>query len=364
MRPTHGPAHGGRRMPRRRAATRRMCCSTAITTCSRSIPCDLWTHRSVRARAGRRPSGERIVGARRLRRQGPADDLRRGLPRLPRDRRPALRRDGPVRGRGGDGLALAARLPGGQQGRAQGRPRARLRHRHVGRRDAGHHHHAARPGARGGGHQGRRPRPAFGHVRRRGRSIPIHVLARIIADLHDDDGPGDAAGLLRRRRGTARRGGRAMARACPSTRRSSCGGVGLSVPAGEARPQRAGKDLVAPDLRGQRHHGRLYRRGLQDRAAGPGQRQGLVPPRRRAEPRQGPGGLPGLRAGAPAGRLHGRVHPAWREPGAAAAVLVGGADPGAPGAARRMGQGARAGGLGRLDPDRRAPSSRTSRWTR
>ena len=40
---------------------------------------------------------------------------------------------------------LVGRLRGGQQGRAARRPRARLRHGHVGRRDAVHHHHAARP---------------------------------------------------------------------------------------------------------------------------------------------------------------------------------------------------------------------------
>ena len=130
-------------------ATCRICCSMAITTCSRPT-------RSTSGRAdpfGRElveaPTGKQIFGARRRRRQGPADDLRRGVPRLSGNRRPAVRRDHPARRRGGDRLAVAAGFPRRQQGRTAGRPDARLRHRHVGPHDAGDHHHAARAGARG-----------------------------------------------------------------------------------------------------------------------------------------------------------------------------------------------------------------------
>ena len=54
-----------------------------------------------------------------------------------------------------------------EQGRPQGRLRAGLRHRHVGPEYAGDHHLAARAGLRRGQDQGRQPRSAFRHVRRR-----------------------------------------------------------------------------------------------------------------------------------------------------------------------------------------------------
>ena len=60
----------------------RACCSTATTTCSRSIRSTCGSRRrSRRARdPARRPQNHRC--ARRLRRQRPGHDLRRGLPRL------------------------------------------------------------------------------------------------------------------------------------------------------------------------------------------------------------------------------------------------------------------------------------------
>ncbi len=112
---------------------------------------------------------------------------------------------------------------------------------------------------------------------------PIHVLARIIADLHDADGrvtvpgfydgvaelPAEIAEQWRRRR--LRR--RAIPERCRAFR-----------PGGRKRPQRARNALVAADLRRQRHCRRLYRQGLQDRAAGAGERQNLLPSGRHAGP--------------------------------------------------------------------------------
>ena len=73
-------------------------------------PLNLWKTPPFEPRLVEAETGQRIVGARRRRRQGPVDDLRRGLPRLQRDRRPALQRQLSVRGRGGDRLAFASRL--------------------------------------------------------------------------------------------------------------------------------------------------------------------------------------------------------------------------------------------------------------
>ena len=73
-------------------------------------------------------------------RQGPVDDLRRGLPGLEEGaRHPALQPHPAFRGRGGIGLAVTGALPRGACRGAEGRRRAGLRHRHVGPRDAGHH---------------------------------------------------------------------------------------------------------------------------------------------------------------------------------------------------------------------------------
>ena len=120
-------------------------------------------HRNARRRA------QDHRRARRLRRQRPGHDLRRGLPRLQGgDRQAAARHHHDDRGRGGVRLETPVRLRARQRRRAQARPGARLRHRHVGRADAVDHDLAARPCLRGGAAHLRRPRPAFRAVRRRG----------------------------------------------------------------------------------------------------------------------------------------------------------------------------------------------------
>ena len=136
---------------------------------------------------------------------------------------------------------------------------------------------------------------------------PNHVLARIIADLRDADGrvtlPGFYDGVPELPAGAARQLGQARLR----SEAAFLGEIGLSVPAGEKGRSRARDDLVAPDLRGQRHGRRLPGRGLQDRDPGDGLRQDLLPPRLRPGPAQGPRGLPRLRQGAHPRRLPGRV---------------------------------------------------------
>ena len=107
-------------------------------------PLNLWRNPPFEPRLEAGPEGERDRGARRLRRQRPAHDLSRGLPRVQAVRRTAVPYHRAVRRRGGDRIAVAAGLSRRQREGAEGRHRARLRHRHVGPLDAGDHHRAAR----------------------------------------------------------------------------------------------------------------------------------------------------------------------------------------------------------------------------
>ena len=88
---------------------------------------------------------------------------------------------------------------------------------------------------------------------------PIQVLARIIADLHDADGritvpdfydgvPETPTQVLE------------QWRELNLTPEEFLGQVGLKIPAGEKGRHADRADPVAPDLRRQRHHRRLYGR--------------------------------------------------------------------------------------------------------
>ena len=224
--------------------------------------------------------GRKVIrGARRLRRQGPGHDLPRGLPRLEGD-------DGElpvgitvlIEGAEENGSQGPARIARGQQGRAQGRFRARLRHRHVGPR------HAARSRPRCAASSTaeiivalRRPRPAFrprSAARRATRSACWRASSPTCTTT------------------TAASRCPASTTACPRRRPRSCEQwQGARPDAGElprpGRPRHPGRregphadraDPVAPDLRRQRHHRRLYGRGRQDRD----RRRGLAPRSRSA----------------------------------------------------------------------------------
>ena len=122
--------------------------------------------RACRHRPCRRPQDHRR--ARRRGRQGPVDDLCRSLPRLEiRHRFAAGRCHHRHRGRGRNRIEEFRAVSRSQQGRSQSRLRAGLRHQHVGSEHAGDHHLAARTGLRGSLDQGRQPRSAFRHLRRR-----------------------------------------------------------------------------------------------------------------------------------------------------------------------------------------------------
>ena len=137
---------------------------------------------------------------------------------------------------------------------------------------------------------------------------PIHVLAQIIADLHDDNGritlPGFYDGVEDMPPDVLEQW-----KKLNLTAQDFLGQVGLRIPAGEKRPHADRADPVAADLRRQRHHRRLYRRGHEDRDRRRGARQDLVPARRRAGPEERQRGLRSVRAGADPGRLLGRDHP-------------------------------------------------------
>ena len=163
-------------------------------------------HAAVRAEdrhsAGRPQDHPR---ARRLRRQGPADDLRRGLPRLQGgDRQAAARHHHDDRGRGGMRLEEPVRLRAQQCRRVQARPRAGLRHRHVGSR---RRRWSRRRCAACSTRRSSSPAPTATCIPACSAALPRTRSAcspRIIAALHDENGRDHGAGLLRRRDATCR----------------------------------------------------------------------------------------------------------------------------------------------------------------
>jgi hypothetical protein len=138
LRARHARPPDGRR-PSRRPVARRAACPLlrplrrAAGRSDRAVG-----QRSLRSQGQGRPERRQDHHRpRHCRRQGPVDDLCRGLPRLQGGAwRSALPRHHPVRGRGGIRFAVAEAVPRGQCRRAEGRFRPRLRHLDVGRRHA------------------------------------------------------------------------------------------------------------------------------------------------------------------------------------------------------------------------------------
>ena len=220
---TDGPADGARPSRSARAGTRPTCCSTAITTCSRPIRSISGESPPFEPTLEAGPNGERIVA------RGAVDDKGQLMTFLEACRAfqkfggPPCSITALFEGEEETGSpSLPAFLAKNAEG-AEGRLRARLRHRHVGPDDPGDHDRAARPRLRGGDAHRRRPRPAFGRLRRPRRN-PIHVLTRILGDLHDANGARRASRLLRRGRGTARR----------SSSRSGTGSTSTPTPSSAA----------------------------------------------------------------------------------------------------------------------------------
>ena len=135
---------------------------------------------------------------------------------------------------------------------------------------------------------------------------PIRVLARILAGLHDARGritlPGFYDGVPELPAAI-----RAQWDALDYDAGGFLGAVGLSRLAGEEGRSVFEQVWSRPTLRRQRDMGRVYRRGVQDGAAGGGARQGQLPAGGRAGSGEGDRELPRLRARGPAAGLHGQL---------------------------------------------------------
>ena len=127
-----------------------------------------------------------------------------------------------------------------------------------------------------------------------GAQNPIRVLTRILGGLHDESGritiPGFYDGVKDLPPDIL-----AQWKNLNLTPETFLKPIGLSIPAGEKDRLLIEQALLAADLRYQRHHRRLYRRGLQDGDPGGSLGQGVIPPGRGAKSRQDPQGLPRLR---------------------------------------------------------------------
>ena len=163
----HQRQRSGRRARRRAAAAR-----PVLRPLRRAAGRSARSMADAAVRAAHRDARRRTQNhcrARRLRRQGPGDDLHRGLPRLQgRDRQAAARHHHDDRRRGGVRLEKPVRLRARQCRRTAARFGTRMRYRHVECRDAVDHHVAARASLRRGQAHLRRPRSALRLVRRRG----------------------------------------------------------------------------------------------------------------------------------------------------------------------------------------------------
>ena len=191
---------------------------------------------------------------------------------------------------------------------------------------------------------------------------PIHVLSKILGELHDDTGavaiPGFYDGVEEIPQEIADQWHELNfdARGVPARGRADDAGW-------RARPLAARNLVVAADLRGEWDCRRLHRGGDQDRVAGQGERQDHVPARRQAEPRADRRGFPRLRHVAPAARREGGIPRPWRQSRHLAADQEPGVAHRPPGAGGRMGKAGGARRQRRVDPDRRLVQARTQSWT-
>ena len=139
--------------------------------------------------------------------KGLADDFRRGLPRLQGNRRrPAVPGQYPVRKLGGIGIEIIETVPRSASRRTEEGHGDGLRHRNVGRRDA--RHLVSLRGLTGEEvmvkasnrdlHSGH-----FGGT----AANPIHILAKILGDLHDETGGSPFRIFMTRNRNAGRHQG-------------------------------------------------------------------------------------------------------------------------------------------------------------
>ncbi len=245
---------------------RRTCCSTATTTCSRSI-------RSIcgRRRRSSRASRRLPTAARASWHAAPADDKGQVMTFVE-----ACRAYKAVTG--ALPLPITMMIEGEEEcgskhlfgfvkdnaAGVQGRSRAGVRHQHVGRRNPVGHHLAARSGLRGGAGHLRRPRSAFRTVRRRGAEPDCGCWRTSSADMHDDNGHVTIPGFYDGVAGTAGGHQAPISQGLGLTAEKFLGQVGLKEPAGEtdrmhdradhhaARPRRSTASSAATPARARR----------------------------------------------------------------------------------------------------------------
>ena len=120
---------------------------------------------------------------------------------------------------------------------------------------------------------------------------PIRILAKILADIHDETGRVTIPGFYDGVEETPSQ----ILKSWETLGETAENFLGADRPVDPVRrkgPLGAGTDLGAADRRVQRHHRRLYRQGLQDGDRRGGVGEGLVPPRPQAGSGQDPRGLP------------------------------------------------------------------------
>ena len=163
--------------------------------------------------------------------------------------------------------------------------------------------------------------PACSAVRRK---IPIRVLSKILAAMHDDNGrvtiPGFYDGVQELPPDI-----KAELAALNLTAEQFLGQVGLKEPAGEKDRMLIEQITTRPTAEINGISRRLHRRGRENRDAGQGDGQGVVPSGGRSGPGEDPRWLPRLRQSAASGRLHGRIRQFRRRPRAPTAVRQSGA---------------------------------------
>ena len=203
-------------------------------------------------------------------------------------------------------LAVAAGLPRQARQGGDGRPGARVRHRPVGQGHAGHLDAAAGPGRHRGGHHRSQPRSAFGQLRRAGHEPDPRAgrgssarcttpTARCASPASTTASRKPSAKQLEQWAGPRLRWSRV-----PRRRRPERAG-------GRDALQRARADLGAADRGVQRHHRRLSGRRHQDGDPVEGVGEDHLPAGAGPGPQEGAEGRRGLRRGAAAEGLPGRV---------------------------------------------------------
>ena len=187
---------------------------------------------------------------------------------------------------------------------------------------------------------------------------PIHALSRILADLHDDNGSVAISGFYDGVEELPEEI-RAQWSELGFDATAFLGDVGLTTPAGERDRTPLEQLWSRPTCDVNGVVGGYTGEGTKTVLPAAGQRQGLVPAGREAEPRTDRRVVPVVRDLPPAPGRESRIHQPRRESRHIIADPERGVAPGAPGARGRMGEACGAGRLRRVHPDCRLLQART-----